>query len=92
LEISTVNDIFAPPPGDGPWRLLILNRDPGDPFWVIATVALPEDVHPAQVNVGGEPGWLGVGQWVTSRLGQGVAMVAMHNTLVWLLDEGGQPR
>jgi hypothetical protein len=33
--------------GNGPWRLLILDRDPGDPKWILATVATPADVRPA---------------------------------------------
>ena len=33
--------------GNGPWRLLILDRDPTDPKWILATVATPSDVGPA---------------------------------------------
>jgi len=33
--------------GNGPWRLLILDRDPADPKWILATVATPGDVRPA---------------------------------------------
>ena len=36
-----------PPPGNGPWRVLILDPDPADPKWVLATVASPRDVRPA---------------------------------------------
>ena len=34
--------------GRGPWRLLILDRDLGDPKWILATVATPADVRPAR--------------------------------------------
>jgi hypothetical protein len=33
--------------GNGPWRLLVLDRDPADPKWILATVATPGDVRPA---------------------------------------------
>ena len=33
--------------GNGPWRLLVLDRDPTDPKWILATVAAPGDVRPA---------------------------------------------
>ena len=32
----------------GPWRILILDRDPADPKWILATVAAPDDVRPAR--------------------------------------------
>ena len=31
--------------GRGPWRLLLLDRDPTDPKWLVATIA-PGDVRP----------------------------------------------
>lgn len=31
--------------GTGPWRVLILDRDPTDPKWVLATIT-PGDVRP----------------------------------------------
>ncbi len=33
--------------GTGPWRILVLDRDPADPKWILATVATPGDVRPA---------------------------------------------
>ena len=35
---------------NGPWRLLILDRDPQDPKWILATVATPGDVEPADLG------------------------------------------
>ena len=32
----------------GPWRILILDRDPADPKRILATVAAPGDVRPAR--------------------------------------------
>ena len=34
-------------PGNGPWRILILDADPADPKWILATVAQPDHVRPA---------------------------------------------
>jgi hypothetical protein len=31
----------------GPWLILILDRDLADPKWILATVAMPGDVRPA---------------------------------------------
>src|SRR6266487_1157623 len=48
-EAPTVKDsaMTHPPPGNGPWRVLILDSDPADPKWIVATVARPEDVRRA---------------------------------------------
>jgi hypothetical protein len=34
-------------PGNGPWRILILDTDPADPMWILATVTHPGHVRPA---------------------------------------------
>jgi hypothetical protein len=34
-------------PGNGPWRILILDADPADPKWILATVTQPDHVRPA---------------------------------------------
>lgn len=36
--------------GNGPWRLLILDRDPQDPKCILATVTSPGDVRPARAR------------------------------------------
>jgi hypothetical protein len=44
---------IIPACGNGPWRILVLDRNPQDPKWLIATVALPTDIRPAQLNSAG---------------------------------------
>jgi hypothetical protein len=34
-------------PGNGLWRILILDADPADPKWILATVTQPRHVRPA---------------------------------------------
>jgi hypothetical protein len=34
-------------PGNGPWRILILDADPADSKWILATVTQPGHVRPA---------------------------------------------
>jgi hypothetical protein len=47
-----VNDDASPRPEatNGPWRIVILDRDPDDPMWIIATVTIAADVRPASVD------------------------------------------
>jgi hypothetical protein len=33
--------------GNGPWRILILDADPADPKWILATVTQPDHVRPS---------------------------------------------
>src|SRR2546422_228086 len=35
------------PPVNGPWRVLVLDRDPVDPKWILALLVDPGDVTPA---------------------------------------------
>jgi hypothetical protein len=37
----------------GPWRLLILDADPEDPRWLLATITTSSDVRPAVMEPGG---------------------------------------
>ncbi|HUZ38186.1 MAG TPA: hypothetical protein VMV17_17830 [Streptosporangiaceae bacterium] len=87
-----MSDIIAPAPaGNGPWRLLVLDRDPDDPRWIIATVALPEDVRPAVLDVGGSSGWEGAGRWPAERVGRSVGLAGLHDPLAWTIREGRTP-
>ncbi len=78
---------ILPPGPNGPWRLLILDRDPADPKWILATVTTPADVQPAQrgdataiVPAGGA--------WVRGLLGRpGAALIPLHCPQVWRIDE-----
>ena len=40
------NPSSTPPAVNGPWRVLILDRDPDDPKWIVATVVELADVRP----------------------------------------------
>ena len=79
--------IPAPPGTNGPWRLLILDRDEADPKWILATVASPADVQPA------DPGDLftdaqQAGDWVRGLLGRPHAtLTPMTWAHVWRIDE-----
>lgn len=42
---------IIPAPGpNGPWRVLILDRDPADPKWILATIATPDEIRPARAD------------------------------------------
>jgi hypothetical protein len=78
--------------GNGPWRLLILDRDPTDPKWILATVTTPADVEPARLG-----DVLAIlpagGAWVRLLLGQPDAtLTPMTRAHVWRIDEAGKPR
>ena len=79
--------IPAAPGTNGPWRLLVLDRDEADPKWILATVASPADVQPA------DPGDLftdaqQAGDWVRGLLGRPHAtLTPMTRAHVWRIDE-----
>jgi hypothetical protein len=78
----------ALPARNGPWRLLILDRDPQDPKWILATVALPSDVRPALLDVaGGNSGVQAAAAWVSGLTGRPVVLVPIHDALAWRVDE-----
>jgi hypothetical protein len=87
------NDPISPgsTSGNGPWRLLILDRDPADPKWILATVATPGDIEPADLG-----DMLAIppagGAWVRRQLGKpGASLTPMTRAHVWRVDEGGDP-
>ena len=56
---------------NGPWRVLVLDRDPEDPKWIIATVTMAADVRPAVLDAAGRyTGWLAVTEWVAAMVGR----------------------
>jgi len=82
--------IPAPPGANGPWRLVILDRDPADPKLILALVVDPGDVTPA---------WPGAGPhatteataWVRSQLGRPYAtLTPLTRPDVWRVDENPQ--
>jgi hypothetical protein len=44
---------IIPASSNGPWRILVLDRDPDDPKWILATVTIPSDVRPALLDAAG---------------------------------------
>ena len=73
-----------------PWRLLILDRDPEDPRWLLATVTLASDVTPARLDRAGRyTGWPEVTAWVRGQLGHEVELAPVHDALAW---RAGEPR
>jgi hypothetical protein len=69
----------------GQWKLLLLDTDPADPKWLLATVAEPGDVRPAR------PGENTLDEvtdaWVRARVGHPAALTAMPHALTWRVDE-----
>jgi hypothetical protein len=80
---------IIPTPGNGPWRILILDRDPEDPKWILATVTLPSDVRPAALDAAG---MTACGQaaavWVSGLTGRPAGLVPIHDPMAWRVDEG----
>ena len=69
----------------GPWRLLVLDRDPGDPKWILATVATPADVRPAGMDATVDEM---TARWVASTTGlYRPAFTRLRGALCWRIDE-----
>lgn len=89
--MSTIQPV--PGPAGGPWRLLILDRDPDDPVWLLATVTISADVRPAMLDRAGRYlDWPAATEWVRRSLGRQVSLVPVHDALAWRVDEGSRPR
>jgi hypothetical protein len=72
--------------------VLLLDRDPEDPKWIIATVSLSADVRPAVIDAADRyTGWQAVTEWTVAMVGRSVALVPVHGALAWRVDEG-RPR
>jgi hypothetical protein len=70
-----------------PWRILLLDRDPADPKWLLATVVLPADVRPAVLDAARRYSeWEAVTVWVRETLGRAVALVPVHDALAWRIE------
>jgi hypothetical protein len=81
-------DHAIPARTERPWRILVLDRDPADPKWLLATVAIAGDVRPAVLDAAGRHAdWAEVTAWVKETLGQDVALVPAHDALAWRVDQ-----
>ena len=70
------------------WRILVLDRDPADPKWILATVTLPTDVRPATLDETGRyTGWGDVAAWVRGTVGTPVGAEPVHDALAWHVRE-----
>jgi hypothetical protein len=79
---------IIPAPGTGPWRILVLDRDPDDPKWILATVTLPSDVRPALLDAAGtRAGERAAAAWVSGLTGRPVVVMPIHDALAWRVDE-----
>jgi hypothetical protein len=76
------------PPGNGPWRILILDTSPDDPIWIIATVTVPSDVRPAVMEGRRYADWPAVTEWVRGQVGSRVRLVPL-TAVVWRIDREG---
>jgi hypothetical protein len=72
----------------GPWRILVLDRDPADPKWLLATIVTPGDVQPALDGPGGCTPTLDgeVGEWLRGLLGHAVHLTPLHRAEAWRID------
>lgn len=84
-----MTDLSTPAHSQHPWRILLLDRDPHDPKWLLATVALSADIRPAVLGAAGRyTDWAEVTAWVHAQLGYVVALVPIHDALGWRIDHG----
>ena len=75
---------------NGPrWRILILDRSPDDPKWLIATIASPADIRPATNIDSVTPELDDVTiTWAARRSGLGLlAITRLPHPEVWRIDE-----
>jgi hypothetical protein len=89
-----VNHLSTPAPsGSGPWRILLLDRDPQDPNWLFATISLPSDVRPAVLDSDGRyQDWGDTVRWVNAKFPGAVALQPITGPLAWHIDESRRPR
>jgi hypothetical protein len=85
-----VQPIIPAPGPNGPWRVLILDRDPADPKWILATIATPDEIRPARPDATVDEV---TAAWVASAAGLfRPALTPLPGALAWRVDEGGKPR
>jgi len=70
--------------GPGPWRLLVLDRDPGDAKWVIAEVVSTGHVWPAEIDPAGRyADWRATVEHVRRLAGDDSELIPVHDALAW---------
>jgi len=85
-----VQPIIPAPGPNGPWRVLILDGDPADPKWILATVATPDDIWPARPGATVDEV---TAAWVASAAGLfRPSLTPLPGALCWRVDEGGKQR
>jgi hypothetical protein len=73
-----------------PWRILILDRERGDPKWILATVATPGDIRPARPDAIVDEV---TAAWVASAAGLfDPLLTSLPGALCWRVDEGSKQR
>jgi hypothetical protein len=81
-----VQPIIPAPGPNGPWRVLILDRDPADPKWILATITTPGDIRPAHPDATVDEV---TAAWVASATGLfRPALTPLPGALAWRVDEG----
>jgi hypothetical protein len=74
----------------GPWRLLVLDRDPQDPKRLFTTIATPADMRRAVIDAAGRyEQWQQVTDWVRSQFPGVVELTPLHDCLAWKVSEPG---
>jgi hypothetical protein len=76
-----MNDLPTP---DGAWRLLILDPDPADPKWMMATITGPADVRSAALGATGLDDTAVA--WVRARAGADHALIRLPRAQCWRVD------
>jgi hypothetical protein len=75
-----------------PWRILLLDPDPADPKWILASVAAPGDVRPAW-PASTPPALAEAVSWIRDQTGDpGATLTPMRHAAAWRIEEDGQPR
>jgi hypothetical protein len=79
--------VETPESPNGPWRILVLDRNPDDPLWMILTVVVPTDVGPAALDPAGRyRDWRQVCEWVREQTGFPVSLIPVQDALAWTID------
>ena len=70
-----------------PERLLLLDRDPAAPRWVVASVVMSTDIKPAEIDaIGRYVGWSGIARWASHQIGQPIELTPVFDSLAWTVS------